>query len=231
MEIDELLVMINESLEAEKAESLKEGVISLLNAEKERGIQTYTKKDKEAMKLKEVLRSLGYDKDQYDTYDDFVSKKREGESKKYETDLTLSSLNEKINALNSQLNAERAEKEAISRKIKTEKARSILSSELSDKVYGAKYLIESLISNNDFDIDGDNVYTKIGDEKKHITKLIEEVLDQNKDILKINQRPGAEAKPSGDNVSQHALTLEKINKMTPEEIKLHLNDIRKLAKL
>jgi len=194
---------LEEILSKLESEDLKESIVSLINDEKERGITATRKKDKENLKLKTDLKDLGWDKDEYPTFDEF--KESRSDIKKTATDskLTIATLNDKLNSLTDELVNERVEAKRIKRVSKENKLSAELTSKISGSFFGAEYLIKTLISDGKVDLDETTgaVFFKNGDEVIPFDKGLETLKNDNKDMLKVSQQGGTGDK-GGNGVPQ-----------------------------
>jgi hypothetical protein len=189
MNLDEMLKKLSS---LENGEELAEAVMTALESEKERGIASTRKKDKDVLKLKATLKDLGYDKETFDDLDSFVENIKKTKDSTVKSELTINTLNDRVNELILDLKKEREAKEAITTKAKVKTLEAELQSTIGDKFFGAKYLIKDLISSGSVDIDEDgNKYFKDGDTLVPWEKGIESLKEKNKDILKVSQSAGS----------------------------------------
>ena len=181
-EIEKYSKAINEAFEKE------------VGKEKEKGISSYQKKDKEVVKLKGMLKELGYDKDTYDSIDEFKSSIQKAKDKADNSDMTISSLNSKIETLTEQFNKAEEQKTKLAEKNKKSTIYNKLNKSIGDQLYGSEYVIESLINNKKVDMNGENVVFRNGDDVVDFDTGVKKLLDENKDILKVNQKSGNNSK-------------------------------------
>lgn len=177
MTLEEVLNLIDE----DKREEAATVINSMIEAEKEKGITTYRKKNKESIKYKNIIRDLGYNPDDYSSYDEFKETVLD-KMNKAETSMTeIEKLNQKIATLTEAYEEERkirTQKEQESQKIKIQNK---LKEALSPKLYGADYLIENLLNKGEFVIEDDNIVSKDG---LPFDAKIEKIIESNKDNLK-----------------------------------------------
>ncbi len=169
---------------------------SLINDEKTKGVETHKKANREAQnlrKFKTAMESLGLsDPDNLDVFTADVIKKMNKKEDGAST-LTVKALKQdfesKLGKLTSMLENERND-------AKFSKLTAKLTNEFGDKVVGAKYFIQSLISDKKvnlvdgevvFELDGETLPFKDGSAK---------ILDMNKDILKTSITKGSSTNPS-----------------------------------
>jgi len=177
-------------------EGAKEGLVSLLKAETDKGTSHQT----ESASLRDAFKELGYDKDKFSDITDFVNQRNTSSKESAEKNtVTISSLNDKLNDLTLALESEKAGAE----KIRADGVRSQLTAELTSKIgnefYGSNYMIKDLVENNGVGFDGNNNIEFVnGDEKLSFDKGFEQLKINNKDMLKVSQSGGTES-TGGDN--------------------------------
>lgn len=211
----------------ENGPAILEGIVQLINNEKQIGISEKNKSNSEAQKLrkfKKALEAVGYTED--DDLDAFTSnlvelktkKSTEGES----GSLTMKSLQEQIKGLTKSLESERngrinAEKQA---KVKTLSAK--LTQSLSDRVYGADLLVKSLINDGQVDLDGEEIVFKNNGETIPYEQGLNNLLETRKDIVKGTQKGGTGA-PQKNTTPQNIQSVLQSN--DPEAIKANFKEI------
>ena len=185
MTLEEILAKI-------ESDELKEAIVTKINEEKDKGIQSYTKKDKEVLKYKNALKDLGYDHEKYSDVTEFIESKKTVEQNVNESKLTIATLNDKLNDLTNKLDQERQQAEAIRRTAKENKLSAELTKTIGAEFYGADYLIKSLINEGKVDLDDatNQVFFKNGDDLVPFEKGIEQLKEQNRDMLKVTQSGG-----------------------------------------
>ena len=190
---------IKADLEGLKKPELMEDLLALINEEKERGIDSHRKANREAENLRKYKKSfeaLGLSQD--DNLDEFVSSLIDKSSRtesNSSSSLTLKSLNEQISRITKERDSERQKSQEYQAKAKSKTISAKLVGTLSDKVYGADLLVRSLISDGTVDLDdNDNVVFKMNDETLSYETGINKLLEQRKDIVKSNQTGGAGTK-------------------------------------
>jgi len=186
MEVCMTLEEIKAALEAAGKQDVYEDVVGLVNSEREKGIAESRKRNNENARLrkfKQAFETLGYTDDT--DLEDFVASV--GSSKGPTNNLTLKLLNDKIKSMESELQGER-------RKSKTSKIVSELTKALNDKVYGAQFLIRTLLADDKVDLADDQVVFKDGDTVLDFNTGINKILETNKEIVKANQNPGTGTK-------------------------------------
>lgn len=168
-----------------KDPQILEDIVDSINAEKEKGISEKSKANKEAQnlrKFKTAVEAIGYGDS--DDLDSFVSSIIKVKNKKPEENtLTLKTLNEQIESLKTELNSAR-------NKSKHDKIKAKLTEALSDKILGSKYIVDSLVSSNSVDIDGDDVIFKYDGSVVSFQEGIKKVMEDNKDLIKSSLKNG-----------------------------------------
>ena len=176
---------IEELKAAIKEDAALQDVIDTIEAEKEKGIAAKSKVNAEAAglrKFKIAMEALGYgDSDDLDSFTSELLKSKT--EKPQRNDLTLKTLNEQIKSLQANLDSER-------NKAKVNKITAKLTEAFSDKVVGAKFLIQSLIADDKVDMNDDDVVFKLQGETVAFNDGAAKILEENKDILKASISPG-----------------------------------------
>lgn len=206
---------------------LLEGVLELINAEKQIGISEKNKSNSEAQKLrkfKKALEAVGYT--DADDLDEFTSNLVDLKTKKTTENeggsLTMKSLQEQIKGLTKSLETERqrvinAEKEA-----KTKTLSAKLTQSLSDKVYGADLLVKSLINDGQVDLDGEQIVFKNNGESIPYEQGLNTLLETRKDIVKGTQKGGTGSPQKNTTPSNISSILQSND---PEAIKANFKEI------
>ena len=218
MTLEEILELIPE----EQRTTAEETITGLVEAEKDKGISSYRSKNQEAVKLKNIIKELGYNADDYENLEDFKLKTKEklDESNKSKTE--LEKLQDQFSNLKSEYETERQKRLEKELENKNNKIKSTLNEKLGNKLYGAKYLINDLVNNGTFELDeSGKVISKDG---LPFDAKIEKILEENKDDLKEDKKhtPGRvkETRVSGGSSLKDMLKqeMENIKKGTPSNI-------------
>lgn len=191
MTLDEIKVALEAT---ENGSDLYEGIVEAVNSEKEKGIFEKSKVNKEAQsmrKFKKAFEALGYsdDEDLEKFTTDLATKKNQPDNKEKEN-LSLKLLEKKIQDITSELVNER-------NKTKQSKISTKLTESLQNKVYGHNYLIRTLIADGKVDLVDDSIVFKNGEDVLSYEDGLNQLLEQNKDIVKTVQNPGTGAKNNG----------------------------------
>ena len=219
--MEDVLAMINK-LGIDNKDDLTNTIITLVEEEKNRGIESYRKKDQEVLKYKNTLKELGWDSEKYQDVSEFVTtvkKKDEVVSKK---DITISELNTKLIDLESKWTQERESAKQITEKSNRNKMLAELTGAIGDKLRGSKYIIDSYISNGRVAIVDDKVAFRDGETTIDFNTGIQKVLEENKDLLIVNQKTGSESKKTDTKVED----LGDLSKMSISEVRANIDVIR-----
>ena len=169
-------------------------------------------------KIKSALGDIGYESgDVVDFIGDIKKKQQSSDKSKYEK----ATLEEKLNDLERKWEEAENKAKQLERETIVNKISSKLNDSISDKIYGSKYVIESLINSGRVDmVDGDILF-KNGDDFISFDKGIESVLEENKDMLKVNQKSGA-------NTSQGAHQQNKdLSELSVSDVLANIDNITK----
>ncbi len=210
--------------------TVKADIAALLKSQDDYGKASYTKKATQVSKYLDILAKLGYDKDSYENPDDFVTKfKEKSESTDGATD-ALQLLQARLDKLETEKNAETERAEVLKATADRNTIETKLRDAIDDKLKGSKLIIKDLISEKQVKlVDGEVVFVN-GDGVMLFEDGIAKVLADNEDLLKAEIRPGAGSTSKVlKEQSTNKLSMESINKMTPEQIKVHMAEIKKLA--
>jgi len=222
MTIEEILAIANSD------EINKELLVSKINDYASEQKRQYTSKDKEVLKYKQAVKKLGYNSDEHTNVDSFI-------------DVMLS----KVNTTNqpqpndrvSVLEAKLAEYETKIKNADKRDTDSTIFTKLNEafgsKIKGSKAIIENLMLKEAVKlVDGEVVFKgKTDDEVELFDAGINKILSEYQDLLIVEQVKGSNIKGSNlSNNNEKQLSMDVINKMTPEQIKENMDAIWKLAK-
>jgi len=182
---------LEEILSSVENEDVREGIVSLINAEKQRGIESYQKKDSEVLKLKNKIKDIGYDSEKYDNYDSFFDTLKSKDEKVKSSELTIAQLNDKLNNLTTTLEQQKLEAENKAKESKRNKLTAELTKTIGNDFYGSDYMIESLVNNHKVDLVGNNIVGRNGDEIIPFDKFYDTIKEENKESLKFEQKRGS----------------------------------------
>lgn len=210
---------------SEFVNDVKETILELKNK--------YTRKDKETLKYKSVVKKLGYDNEQYGDLDTFIEDIKAKQTKASIADeaiQTKSQVEERIALLEKKL-AEKEEQErrlVMENNVKTIKDK--LNDAIGDKLIASKLVINDVINSGKAKvIDGEVVFTN-GDDVVLFDEGIETLIKEHEDLLKVNQKSGSGSTFSNNRSNVGKLTLEDVNNMSKEEISKNINEIKQLVK-
>jgi hypothetical protein len=199
---EELLKLIAEmTADQSVKDNLTTQVKSAMTAQAQKLTKDYKNKDDEALKLKRVLKEVGYDHTVHGDYDTFVADVLSKGKKTEETEVTLNGVNSKVSDLTSKLedalskvNVITDERNRFEKESATNKVRSALTDKLKGKVKGDNFIIDSILSNNETVIEGNNISFKTGDTTVGIDSFVDTLLENNKDVVINPQKNGTDAK-------------------------------------
>lgn len=216
------LALMKATTEAEK-EDIISAIESLLTAETEKGKSLYKKKDSEALKLKNAMKELGYDPETDGDLETFIAKSKSKRGDVESSKLTIAQLSEKLTEVQNEIATERSRANEHKAKAEREAMNSKLTSTIGDKIFGSKYVIESLINNKRVKIVDDNVVFANGEDIIPFDAGIKKVLEENKDMLKVSQNNGSNTfKTAGEPISDKDYA-----SMSSAELRANIADVRK----
>lgn len=204
MTFEELKQLVSGATERLDPNTVLEAVQGLVEAEKQKGITLYQKKDGELLKLKNSLKETGYDPESGKNFKDYLTELSTKAKASTEAEVTINTLNSKLSDLTEKFaeaqNKQRAAEEAsVKDSLKTK-----LTTLLGDKVYGSKFVIDNLVAKGEVKkIDGKEVWNVDGADVDFNTGL-DKFLKNNADIVKSSQaggtgQPGGSSKSAVDN--------------------------------
>ena len=176
MDLEEILSLLDgEELDRSK---VKESFKNFVNDVEEKGKSSYRKKDKEVLKFKEALKGLGWNADEQTDLEGFIDSLKTTKTKVSDADLTIQSLNSKLNEITTSLEKERTLREQKEKEAKQGKISSKLATDLAGKVKGVDKVVELLTLKGVFDTTEEgNLYYKKGDEKLSYDDGLKHLLD------------------------------------------------------
>lgn len=199
MDLEELLSKI-------ESEETKEAVVSAVEAEKQKGIESYNKKDRETLKFKNALKELGYDSTKHGDIESFVQSTKTLNQKASSSEVTIAELQERLATVEGNLEAERQLLQQKEAEAKVSKIKAELTTKIGDMFYGSKYLIESLSSQCEV-VDGKVVYKKDEATKVSLKDAIPLIKEANKDMLKVKIARGSNTDKGVSNVADEDKTM------------------------
>lgn len=219
MTVEELKEMIS------KDDINKELVLSKLDEFANDAKNSYKRKDIEALKFKSAIKKLGYSSDEHSSVDTFIESML---SKSQHQALP----SDKITLLESRLAEYETKVQASDKRESDAKIQSKLSSAIGSKLKGSKAIVENLMLKGVVKlVDGEVVFKgKTDDEFVLFDNGINALLEEHQDLLIVDQIRGGNIKPILSNNTDKTLSMESINKMSPEQIKENIDAIWKLAK-
>jgi len=212
--LEELTSVLNATTLDNKT-AIIEAVTSLIGAEKQRGIESYRKKDADVLKLKNVIKSLGYDREDFEGIEQFAESLKATKQKSTENQTEMEKLLALVEALQNENSATKAEREAERKKSERSALSQKLTEAIGSKLYASSAIIESLLNNGVVKmVDGKMVFSTDTGDVSDFETGIKHILDKNKDALKTEQRGGA-GNPKGDDPYKQKTD---ISNMSPAEI-------------
>lgn len=220
---------IKEKLESiDGGTELMEGIISLVNAEKEKGISLHNKVNAEAKnlrKFKQQFEALGYDgSDDVDNFTATLINKISKPETDAESKLTLKSLSQQIKNLEGTLQKERERANQYQTIAKHKTITNKLADSLSNKVYGHDLLIKDLISEGKVDLVNDEIVFVENDTHIDFNTGISNLLEARKDIVKNSQVPGSNTRQPNSLVEPNINNV--LQSKDKETIKANLGSIK-----
>jgi len=210
-------------------ESIKNEITNLLKTQDEYGKTSYSKKAGQVNKYLEVLSKLGYDKESYENPDDFVTKFNEKNNSVDSRTADYQLMEARLRKIEQEKQAETDRAEQLKSKSDKNTIENKLREALDKELRGSKYIIKDLISDNKVKlIDGEVVFTN-GDQVILFEDGVSKLLEENEELRVVNIKPGAGSTSRIIKDSQGKLSMEAINKMSPEQIKASMAEIKKLA--
>lgn len=203
----------------------KEAVLAAVKTLNDEKTLAYKNKDREALALKADFKKLGYTKEDFADRETFVTHINELKTKTQSD----SEAKTKVTLLETQLQ-EFKNKEIAWKKAETSKTlEKALNEKLSGKLKGHEAIIDNLILRDQVKVIDNDVVFMDNDTPTTLDAGIAKLMTKYADLVIADQNPGANTKnkPTSNNVSN--ITLDSIKKMTPEQIKANLSDIKKLA--
>jgi len=216
MTLEELIAKLKDA----KLDTLVDPVVELVEQEKQRGIQATNKKNSEnknLRKYKTAFDALGYDHES--DLDDFTSsllEKIDSDKGGSGNEKTIKTLTQRVEKIQQELQVERG-------KAKQAKLSGALQEALGSKIHGSKYVISNLISEGKVDLDDNNsIVFKNGDDIQPFNDGLKSFLEENKDIVKADQKDG----PGGRRVSSPNPGSNMTQLKDPDQIKANLASIK-----
>lgn len=193
----------------------------------------YDKKQTQIKSYEQILGELGYDPEKYENKQDFTTSVKNQQKELEMTKSEKETLRERIARL------EALEKDRVEELTKTKAINDrntvtkTLTESIDNKLQGRKlqastYVINDLINTGSAKVIDGEVMGVINGEVVPLDKLIDQVIEKNNDLILTTQIAGAGSFKT-NNKAQGTLTLDQINKMTPDQIKANLSEIKKMA--
>lgn len=211
-------------------EGIKSQIKSIIETQDNYSKSNYQKKAQQNKELLELLGEIGYDPNIHTNKQEFVSKFKEKSTEIEHKSSEYSLLEARLK----KIEAEKAEETERANKLKQQTDRQTIEQKLKEaigqKINGSKYIIKDLINDGKVDIVNNEVVFKNGDEIILFEDGIKSIFKDNPDLVIPDIRPGMGISTKvTSQTNKPKLTIDAINKMTPEQIKANMDEIRKLA--
>jgi chromosome segregation ATPase len=184
-------------------------------------------------KFKIALEKLGFDKDdtELDSYvEDLASKIDDKAGTGSELQKQLQKLQREFSIAQTELKAERDQREQLQKQNKVKTIEQKLGKLLSDEFYGAPFILKSLILDNQVDLDeAGEIIFKQGDRQLDMKAGLKWLTDTNAEARKNKQNGGA-GSPPGAGPAKTKYTLDQIKSMTQDQIMANLADVNDSVK-
>ena len=168
---------------------------SAIDAETEKGKEFTRKKDSENLKLKDLIKESGYDADKDGTLADYLKSIK---ATRQEKDILLDANKTDLQKLQDRLatmETAAAEKEASERRATAEanenKATATLTDKLAGKLHSSKAIIYQAVKEGRAKVVNGEVVGMIDGAEVGIDKLVENLMESNKDSVIITQNGGS----------------------------------------
>lgn len=181
------------------SDEAKNQLIEKAEAEKNNYDTRYREKDQETLKVKGILKDVGYDKEKYSSYKEFAESVN-AEKKTQETNLSeMDQMRASLSDLTAQINTINTEKANALAEAKNSKVKASLAEKLNGRMLGLNHVIgTAMMSDSDkFGIDGDAITFNDGTKSISIDDYAESLYSSNKELQTTSQQQGAE-RSSGD---------------------------------
>jgi len=193
----------------------------------------YNKKDTETLKWKGAMKTLGYDREKYESLDSFVTDINGKVSKASNVDnlsTDKSALEERLALMESKLQKKEQDEIQLKKDNDRCKLEKKLSDTLNGKLKASKYIIKDLINDNKVKMVDNEVVFMDGEDVVLFEDGIQKVIQENEDLVLTDQNTGGNTKPGTKTTNNKTkLSVEAINKMSPSEIKKNISEIKKMG--
>lgn len=218
MNLEELKQAL-ESTELENKTDIIEGIVGLVNAEKQKGMDSTSKLKRDVetyRKYKKGFESLGYDGGDLEEWVSGISGKLESGSNSNDEVAKLRAQVAKLGEFQTKYEAERARnnRNAIVSKLNA----SLMTEAKKAKLYGQSHIIENAVLRDKFKMldDGTILFVDNGSERP-FEDGIKSILEENKDCLINYQQGGGGSSGGGQSGNKNRITEDQFNKMSPQE--------------
>ena len=184
MTLQELLATVPE----ENRAAIGDFVASAVEAEKQVGITTHQKQNKELIAKDKKLASLGWDK-ATESFEEFEVKLNKTKETATQGELTIAQLSDRLGNVETELSSEKTLRLNAESKVTDGVLRSQLNKAIGTKLFGGDFLVDNIILNKELVVDGDTITTKDGDT---FDSFVTSTLEANKDNVRSEQKLGSD---------------------------------------
>jgi hypothetical protein len=205
-----------------------------VSAEKNRGINEYRSVNSRLKKYKEALDRLGYDG--VADVDEFTStlldtvecKTTQGSTELSELQSNLKKLQRSFEQAQGELKVERDQRESLQKQNKIKTIEGKMIPKLNEDLYGAQYVVKSLIADGVLDMDENGeIILKNGDQVLTYEDGVKHILNTNTDARRNKQVAGAGTSGTNGTKGKVTYTMDQIKNMTPEEYAANAAELNK----
>lgn len=209
--------------------TIKQSITDVIEKTMQWGKANYDKKATQVKKYSDILSELGYDPETSTNPKEFATNIKQTQTELELTKTEKETLRERIARLET-VERERTEE---SNKLKQENDKITLNSKLTEaigtKLQASQYIIKDLITSGTVKmVDGSPMFVN-GTELESFDIGITKVIEANKELLLNTQVAGVNSSRVNHSNAGSTLTMDRINKMTAQEIKENMAEIKKLA--
>ena len=223
----------------ENGSELLEFFDSSVSDEKTKAIDITRKANKESQNIKKAFNRLGYDGvANVDEFVDVLLETIDGKATTQTTELsdlqnTVKKLQRSFEQVQGELKTEREKSESLHKQNKIKTIEGKLTPKLNEELYGANYLVKSLIAEGALDLDEEgNITLKNGESVLSYDDAIKHLVNSNTDSRKNKQVPGASSSSGVQGKTQYKpkYTMDQIKAMNQEEAAKDIKEVNASAK-
>ena len=223
----------------ENGSELLEFFDSSVSDEKTKAIDITRKANREAQSIKKAFNRLGYDGvANVDEFVDVLLETIDGKATTQTTELselqnTVKKMQRSFEQSQGELKTEREKSESLHKQNKIKTIESKLTPKLNEDLYGANYLVKSLIAEGALDIDEEgNITLKNGELVLSYDDAVKHLVNSNTDARRNKQVSGAgsSAGTNGKVQNKPKYTMDQIKAMKPEEAAADIKEVNESMK-